>query len=174
MNNYYKNIVFLLISLGSFHLAHTQCSIDLENLRPSCFGDSNGQLIFNLEEVAFPVSATLNGVPYELTTSPWIIDDLPAGIYSAIFSDNQGCTEALEVTVEEATQMDAINLSYSLCSSSTNICDDFETTGGVPPYTMVWDWGPDFESDQFCFPISNQINFTVEIMDAIGLSLIHI
>ena len=171
MNYYNKSILLFILMLGHSLIALTQCSITLSNARPTCFSDSTGQLIFSLEAVNFPVTAALNNTSFQLNTATWTIDDLGAGTYLATFSDSQGCTGEIEISLEEAPEMDAVNLNYSLCPQLTEICDDFETTGGIPPYSMVWDWGPTFPSDEFCFPIENDRTTTVEIMDAIGCTI---
>jgi len=171
MNKVYKILLLFFLYFNWSQLINAQCSIELVESTPPCFNDSNGKLIFELSDVAFPVSALINGTSVELDSGLWIITDLPDGVYSVSFTDDQGCTDQLQVELEAAPAMDAKNLDLVFCAPSANICGDFEATGGIPPYSMVWDWGPTFQSDQFCFFLSNQASFGVQIIDSIGCSI---
>ncbi|HEY3385135.1 MAG TPA: gliding motility-associated C-terminal domain-containing protein [Saprospiraceae bacterium] len=65
------------------------------NLNADC-SKSNGSLKISIANQTSPIAITLNGIPYVQSES---IDNLAAGIYQVILTDEQGCSTDTTVTI---------------------------------------------------------------------------
>ena len=114
---------------------------------PACPGESNGQIIVNIENAPagtlfkwsyeeFYTSVTDSG---STTLDPFIITDLPSGLYdvSLEVEVSAGCIRPASGCIIEVTslQTNTLNASQSSCTGSMNGGFDLGVFGGLPPYT---------------------------------------
>ena len=106
-----------------------------------CFGDSTGVININ----------TFDGTPpytYNWTSTNNFssinedIDSLPAGTYSVIVTDSNGCTvyDTIELTEPTEIILSSTNTNI-LCHGDSTGSIDLSVTGGVSPYTYQWSNG---------------------------------
>ncbi|MCH2023322.1 MAG: gliding motility-associated C-terminal domain-containing protein [Saprospiraceae bacterium] len=105
-----------------------------------CFGSATGEIgaVVQGGTVAGNYSYVWNTVPVQTTV---IADSIPAGTYTVIVTDDQGCTISLTGTIGEATQL-LINASMQQAVTCFGGNDGIATaspaTGGTPDYNYVW------------------------------------
>lgn len=100
-----------------------------------CFGDNNGSYYLN----------TIGGVPpytYYNDINEVVTDSaslMPSGIYYIKVVDSYNCFTDITLYIDEPTKLvSTINPTYNICyGSSVNLVSS--TTGGVSPYTIIWD-----------------------------------
>ncbi len=107
-------------------------------LAATCYGANNGQ-----------AEVTVNGgvPPY---TYQWlgqadtdnILENVPAGLYSAIVTDAHGCTSVADAIVAEPTQVQVNSTTISTTCSNSNGAIDVSVNGGVGPYNYSWASSP--------------------------------
>jgi len=101
----------------------------------SCFGTSDGSAIANGAGGTAPYGYSWNSAPVQNTQTA---NNLPAGTYSVIVTDANGCTTPSSATI---TQPTAINLSETTTMASCGQSDGTATvsaTGGTGAYSYLW------------------------------------
>ena len=101
----------------------------------NCFGQSTGAIYISVSNGTLPyIYQWSNG-----SSSPDLIG-VPAGIYTVTVSDQNGCTFSLSAQVNQSSSIvitpQIINAS---CGGTGSI--SAAVTGGVPPYTYLWNNG---------------------------------
>lgn len=104
----------------------------------SCTGESNG---------AVDISISGGTVPYSYQWSNGFTSqdlvDVPAGNYSVIIKEGNGCSSTLNVTVTEPTpfvvELESVN--HNKCYNDENGTINISATGGTTPYTFAWSNG---------------------------------
>lgn len=95
--------------------------------------------------------------------STFTFDDLPAGDYTVMVSDNSGCVKSTDIEITTQTNVEAsINGIQGGCGKLSSIRVDYN---GTPPFTVNWS-GPRSGSEGVngdFFNIPNLINGTYEI-----------
>ena len=101
----------------------------------SCFGTSNGSAIANGAGGTAPYGYSWNSAPVQNTQTA---NNLPAGTYSVIVTDANGCTTPSSATI---TQPVAITLSSTTAMASCGQSNGTATvtaTGGTGTYSYLW------------------------------------
>ena len=103
-----------------------------------CYGDETGSI---------NIRATGGSTPY---TYKWsngaTIEDLaniPAGDYSLVVSDNNGCSETIQTTITQPSLVsyDIKSVTNLTCNGDLSGAIDISITGGVGPYNYRWSNG---------------------------------
>ncbi|MFN0015427.1 MAG: hypothetical protein ACKVU2_12845 [Saprospiraceae bacterium] len=102
-----------------------------------CFGDSTGQIALSAQGSVPPYVFQQNGLP---VASP--VANLPAGTYSFLLTDANGCSQTLTATVIQPppialplVAMDAV------CFGSSTGSVEAAAAGGAMPYSYLWSNG---------------------------------
>ncbi len=106
----------------------------------TCNGDNNGSL---------SITATGNFPPYEYsiagieTNDTGVFSGLPGGIYDVLVTDIGGCATSIQVEILEpdALSSQEIVLGEALCNGSSEGSGTVVVSGGVQPYSFVWNNG---------------------------------
>ncbi|MBN2669458.1 MAG: PKD domain-containing protein, partial [Bacteroidales bacterium] len=127
------------------------CQSTAVGTNPVCNGGSNGSILVTAVdgEVPFNVSwsGTTSGNPAgnEMTSigSTYVIPNLSAGTYSVSVTDNVGCVNTIDVTINDPL---ALTLSLSADNPTCNNDCDGEVsvtsvTNGSAPYSYTWSDG---------------------------------
>ena len=71
------------------------------------------------------------------------LTNLPAGLYALVVTDSLGCQVSYNVTLTEPNVLvvNALRIEDAICPDDTNGIALAQSTGGVPPYSYVWDTG---------------------------------
>jgi type IX secretion system substrate protein/SprB-like repeat protein/galactose oxidase-like protein/Kelch motif protein len=105
---------------------------------PACFGGSNGSLCALASGGTPPYIYIWSGTQ---TTS--CIQNLSAGIYTAIITDSHGCTGSVSYNLTQPSQLQIlftpINATCQTCANGSITASN--VTGGVSPYTYSWSNG---------------------------------
>ncbi|MFC4691625.1 Ig-like domain-containing protein, partial [Dokdonia genika] len=126
-----------------------------------CFGESTGSL--NLT-----VSGGTLDYTYEWSSGQTIEDltGLPAGNYSVVVTDGNGCTTTASAVINEPTS--AVTADVSSINENGATSNDGTATaipeGGTPPYTISWSNGETTETISGL----DAGDYTVEVTDANG------
>jgi hypothetical protein len=121
---------------------------------------------------SFAVQATGGEAPYQYSSGNTSANDgvfqgLSAGIYTVIVSDNNGCSDSLNVTIgsTDGVNLQSLNLTESGCGT-----DDGEieviATGGVEPYSYSLDGGAGQSTNVFTNLVSG--SYLVKVTDQAG------
>ncbi|MDZ7848386.1 MAG: SprB repeat-containing protein [Owenweeksia sp.] len=132
----------------------------------SCFGGSDGSASLTVVGGILPYTYSWsNGA----TTKD--LNNVPAGTYSVIASDNNGCKDNFTLNITEPSQ--ALSVSQSItdasCFLSTDGAIDLSVSGGVPPYSFSWNTGDTTED------LTNITagNYSVTVTDGNGCTLVQ-
>jgi gliding motility-associated-like protein len=127
----------------------------------SCFGDVNG---------AAQVTATGGTPNYTYTWSPGnltgaSVSNLAPGTYTATVVDNAGCTNLIQVTINEP---DALVVTESVVHANCGVDDgeiSLTVTGGTGIYT--YGWTPNVSTTNSATGLAIG-NYTIDVTDAMG------
>lgn len=136
----------------------------VQNVR--CFGETNGRVSVAATGGVPPYSYIWNGPPGNNT-----INNIPAGTYIVLVTDQAGCTATLtqEVTQPAELQVSTGSKVQARCNGASNGALGINVSGGVLPYTYAWSNGATTED-------LNQIptgNYSVTVTDANGCTASH-
>lgn len=113
-------------------------TLNIDSTGVSCAGGNDGQLV-----------AIVNGgfPPYSFLWSNGqtdsIITGLTAGTYWVAVSDNTGCTLKDTITINQPPPLNVtINTTPSTCGGANNGVASAVVSGGVPPYSYLWQVNP--------------------------------
>lgn len=139
------------LTAGTYHLALTDAngstaSLDVTLTEPaaalaislagtniSCFGANNGSIVANVSGGTTPYTyAWSNGA----TTAS--VSGLAAGTYSVVVTDANGCTVTGDYLVTEPA---LLTVTMSGTTASCNGSATATATGGITPYTYLWNNG---------------------------------
>ncbi len=82
-------------------------SIEIGEVIGSCEGVANGTFtITNVTGATPPFSFSANGQVVEITSLPYTVEDLATGLYTFIAVNDNGCTDEVQVTIEEDRELD--------------------------------------------------------------------
>lgn len=128
-----------------------------------CYGQETGSI---------NIRATGGSAPYtyEWSNGASVEDlrDIPAGDYSLIVSDNNGCSETIQTVITQPTLVsyDIKSVTDLTCNSDLSGAIDISITGGIGPYTYDWSNGA-ITQDLVSVAAGN---YTVTISEANGCS----
>ena len=128
-----------------------------------CNGGSDGSITLSVSGGTLPYAFLWNDGNTDQDRT-----GLTAGLYNVTVTDANSCEEFAEFTVEEP---DALGVTAvvedALCHTSCDGTITISVTGGIAPYTYLWDSGQTTESiDNLCAGI-----YTVTITDFNGCTL---
>ncbi|MEM9835875.1 MAG: gliding motility-associated C-terminal domain-containing protein [Bacteroidota bacterium] len=105
----------------------------------ACFGASSGSVSIANIVSPNPGDVDIQWDPSAGNSTSATVDNLPAGTYTVVITDAQGCTLAEEVTI---TQPDQLNANFVLnnvtCFGDTDGAIFTTVSGGIPGYTYNW------------------------------------
>ena len=127
--------------------------VNNSRINNTIFGESNGEITFRLfgGHGDYTYEWTRNGSPYfpnntevninfdgELT-----ITRLPAGVYSLIATDTEGCeialTNPIEITEPPLLTIDPITINSPINCNGETTTIETNALGGIPPYSFRWE-----------------------------------
>ena len=110
-----------------------------------CFGDEDGSIVVSTTGGATPYYYTLDNVSFQL--SP-VFSNLGSGDYVVAVSDDNGCADTVEVTLNEPTQLSAVVFSSENvgCYGNNSGYLELFANGGVSPYQYSINGGQTFQS----------------------------
>ncbi|MES2139781.1 MAG: PKD domain-containing protein [Bacteroidota bacterium] len=127
----------------------------------SCFGGNDGTATVSIAGGAPPYTYSWNTAPPQLSTTA---TNLALGTYTVTTKDNIGCTSTNSVITTQPTPL-ALSSSITnvLCSGGNNGSISITPTGGVGPYTYLWQPG-----NQTTSSITGQLagTYTVTVKDS--------
>ncbi|MFO7790297.1 MAG: gliding motility-associated C-terminal domain-containing protein, partial [Bacteroidales bacterium] len=100
-----------------------------------CFGNATGELEVTATDGTSPYSYTLDGGAAQSTG---LFTGLTAGTYTLEVSDDNGCTDNMDITITEPIELTAslIDVVNQVCTTPGSA--EVEATGGTSPYTYNW------------------------------------
>lgn len=108
-----------------------------------CFGESTGSITLQISGGSGNYQVAWSGTS-GFTATGTVIQDLPAGVYSATVTDLQGCSRTLAVNIVQPAASLVASLpdtSDVLCFQATNGIVSVAVNGGTPPYAYSWNNG---------------------------------
>ena len=133
-----------------------------EVVQDACSGQATGNIFVSIVGGNPPYQFAWTG-PNGLSLTTESIQNIPAGVYTLIVTDNFGCTDQFTYTVGEIPAMviDG-NVVNSSCQEDGAI--DISVNGGNAPYTFTWNNG-DVQEDIDMLPIGT---YSVTVSDGDG------
>lgn len=102
-----------------------------------CFGDSTGRATLTAQGGTPPYQFDLNGQP---VASP--VANMPAGPYTFVLTDANGCTAVLPATVQQPAPLDVLLTAMDApCFGSSTGSVGAAPSGGTLPYLFAWSNG---------------------------------
>ncbi|GAA4837488.1 hypothetical protein GCM10023331_23350 [Algivirga pacifica] len=112
-----------------------------------CKGENNGAIDLTVNGGTAPFTFKWsNGATTEDLTN------LPAGTYSVVVTDKNGCGTQGTFKVNDGSDIKIIGEVYDICGKNNNgkiIC---QISGGVAPYTISWDYGSSNNKELYNLP----------------------
>lgn len=105
-------------------------------INETCFGDTTGNAIINPAGGTPPYFYLWSTTPPQMTQNAW---NLPAGNYSVIVADSNGCADTLVVTITEPPQIiiDTTVYAHTTCNNNNgSITPTY--SGGTGSLTYLW------------------------------------
>lgn len=128
-----------------------------------CHGDKTGNLSIAVNGTTSPY--TYSWSSGQMTNS---ISNLPAGKYTVLVTDKNGCTTSVTDTITEPTPLLLTSGSQVICnglSATLNV----NSSGGTPPYTYLWN-NTAGKSAMTASPSATTL-YTVQTVDANGCTI---
>ena len=156
----------LTLNFTEFNAVITPYSTDV-----ICNGESNGTASIGLTAGAPPFTAVWNTNPVQSGLSA---SNLAAGIYQVLLTDGNGCDTLADVTVIEPNVITAnmVVLSNVFCKGGNSGSAQAVPSGGVGPYSYVWDANALNQSTNIATQLSAG-TYSVTITDANGCLLVE-
>jgi PKD repeat protein len=107
-----------------------------------CFGQSTGGIVLTVN--GGTGNYTYLWTAEDTTYTTQSLDDVPAGVYQLVISDDQGNIFIGSYTIEQPSVLTLLGSTVvdNLCFGQTNGSVSIDITGGVPPYLYSWNGGP--------------------------------
>ncbi len=137
---YFENAVGCSTEV-SFNIINTNSDLvaTLDIADPLCVGETVTATVTANGGTA-PYSYTLNGTT---TNATGVFDNLGAGDYNVLVTDNNGCTYYIAFDIDEPTQLVAEIISSIdvSCNGATDGAATVNAAGGTTPYSYLWSNG---------------------------------
>jgi gliding motility-associated-like protein len=134
---------------------------DFNGYGVSCNGSSDGAIEVNVAGGTGLLSISWTG-PNGFTSTDEDIINLEAGLYTLTVSDGIGCAETYDVSLTEPMPLVIdFTVTDANCPGDNAGAIDLTITGGVSPYTFLWDDG-DTGEDRTGIPDGT---YTVDVTD---------
>ncbi|XZF14865.1 T9SS type A sorting domain-containing protein [Chitinophagaceae bacterium MMS25-I14] len=116
------------------------CNITVSHVTTNnyCYGDSSGTVALTVNNATNPVQyAWSNGAATKNLAG------LPAGTYTLLLTDSNGCTARDTATITQAAQIMAVAVvnNVTTCSNGNNGSISLTVSNGFSPYTYSWSNG---------------------------------
>ena len=133
----------------------------------SCFGSNNASVTFSLSggTPGYIISAFGQTLPIQNPTSVTVPSNIPipAGTYPYSITDFQGCILLDTIIITQPPPLiNSNSIGYITCSGFNNGSINTNPSGGVGPYTYLWNTG---DTTQFLVNIPSGLYF-VSILDS--------
>jgi len=124
-------------AIASVTIGDTPIALNSTYTQVSCPGGNDGTATVNI--VPNPVGATYNWIDAGGQTTQ-TATGLSAGVYTVEVLTDNGCTDQIQVTVDEipAMQVNLISSSDVTCNSGNDGAVEIEVTQGTAPYNYSW------------------------------------
>ena len=133
----------------------------------SCFGSANGSVSLTISGGTNPYSTSWQ--PGNITGSS--INNLSQGTYSALITDNNGCTKTVSAIISEPNQILSQYISSNIsCNGGSNGAISLLTSGGTAPYLA--NWSPNVSSGLSASSLAAG-TYNINITDANGCSIVQ-
>lgn len=137
--------------------------LQIEKMDVSCFDGSDGF-----------ASVSIDGgmPPYDISWSSGasgeIAENLTAGTYFVYVKDFYGCEVSGQVTITQPKELEIniVDTVVPTCYDANNGSLTVDVSGGVPPFTYIWNTG----ENSLSLDNLGEGVYTFEVMDAIGCS----
>ncbi|MGF1564708.1 MAG: gliding motility-associated C-terminal domain-containing protein [Flavobacteriales bacterium] len=151
-------------SMLGFTIAEpAEFSVTVDAIDPECFGDANGSITLNITGGIAPLNILWNTGDTDA-----VLNGLTAGTYSAVVTDDSGCTlNTGNVVLNEnpVLQLQAVAGDLA-CAGETTGSVSLNITGGLEPYTIAWTGPNGFTSDQAVLANLEAGSYSVAVTDA--------
>ncbi len=103
----------------------------------SCFGAADGSVTVHVNGGIGPYEYSLNGTPFQPSNT---FSGLSGGTYIITGRDSKGCTESVNVTISQPTQVTVTidSISNVSCFGAAAGSIYITPAGGTGPYTYLW------------------------------------
>jgi large repetitive protein len=130
-----------------------------------CFGGSTGSVTATPAGGTAPYNYAWNTLPVQTTPTA---TGLTAGTYSVTVTDVNGCSSTKDVTISQPAVDLEISISHDnvLCAGDSSGSASVAVTGGLAPYTYIWDTTPVQTKDSVTDLSAG--TYTVEVSDSHG------
>ena len=136
-----------------------------------CAGEASGSLEVLATGGAEPYMYDLDG-PVAASSSTGVFEGLPAGTYTVVASDANGCEASLEVAIGSAEPLEGSAVVTQAATEGTGAIA-LTVTGGTEPYEFAWTSDAGFvSSDEDISNLFAPAAYTVEVTDANGCTLV--
>jgi len=106
----------------------------VSSMEPLCNGDTNGMMSISASGGVTPYSFNWSSGSTGATNS-----GIGAGTYTATVTDDNNCTQTIEVVLSEPTALAVASFSVdALCKGGNDGAAVASATGGTAPYTYLW------------------------------------
>lgn len=137
-----------------------------------CYQDSLGVLRVDVSNGTLPYIYSWN---HDGALTDSIAKNLPAGIYTVIITDANGCSDSISDTITQPTEISIIgNVTNSRCNGSDNGAIETNISGGTPPYTYLWD-NAEVTNDisglapaTYCLTVTDNLTCTAQYCDSVA------
>ncbi|MEQ8702564.1 MAG: gliding motility-associated C-terminal domain-containing protein [Phaeodactylibacter sp.] len=132
---------------------------------PSCDAGMDGSITLHVSGSAPPFMFAWNGLPFSSVNT---LDNLTAGLYTVAIQDSQGCTDTLEIDLQELELV----LDPQVTSITAPSCFDFPDgqiaiaiANGLPPYQFDFNDGNGYVASSALSELSAG-TYTIAVLDA--------
>ena len=136
----------------------------VEEVPVSCFGGSDGSVLVTATDPDPPISYELNGVVQDNGS----FSGLPPGDYSVFLTNGNFCVTEVFVMIPEPDTLTAqVTSTPTGCFDSSDGTATAIPTGGVPPYTYLWDAAAGNQTIATASGLATG-SYTVTVTDSVG------
>ena len=155
-NDCFTEATYEILEPGEF-------SLTIDTVDPECFGDANGSITLNITGGIAPLNVLWN-----TGATDAVLNGLPAGTYSAVVTDDTGCTlNTGDIVLNENPVLELQAVAGDLaCAGETTGSVTLNITGGLEPYTIAWTGPNGFTSDQAVLANLEAGMYSVTVTDA--------
>jgi len=109
----------------------------------SCFGGADGSINLSIAGGTAPYQILWSG-PNDFSSTTEDLSGLAAGTYTALVTDNNGCTSTTNRTLVQppAIVPTIATTTAASCANATDGSATVSLTGGIPPYSYAWNTTP--------------------------------
>lgn len=135
----------------------------------ACSGSGSGSITANPVNAPEPFSFQWVNFPNETTST---LSNIPAGVYTILVTDGNGCTESQSATVDVSSNAMTLisNVTDVSCANGNNGSATINVTGGTPDYSFDWGANANNQTGATATNLSAG-NYTVLVTDNFGCEM---